>query len=140
MEYRNCVRCGRVFNYMSLPICEDCARAEEEDFIRIKEFLWENPHSNIIEISKATDVSEKRIMKYLREGRLEIENNDSAPLLKCDRCGKPINSGRYCDSCIININSTISDLFEDKKPEIKRPTSGNGPRMHTFNNNDKRRH
>ena len=138
MEYRNCLRCGKVFNYMSQPICDDCARAEEEDFMRVKEYVWDNPHSNLIAISEATGVSEKRIMKYLKEGRLEIENDESAPLLTCDHCGKPITSGRYCDACVININSTINDLFVDRTPEIKKPISNGNPKMHTYGNEKKR--
>jgi len=138
MEYKNCLRCGKIFAYISQPICDECVRAEEEDFMRIKEFIWENPDSSLIQIAEATEVSEKRIMKYLREGRLEISNSSSSTLITCERCGKPITTGKFCDSCVIDINSTINDLFVDRTPVIKKMDDGRSPRMHTFDNTKRR--
>ncbi|MDR2898820.1 MAG: MerR family transcriptional regulator [Clostridiales bacterium] len=121
MDFRNCIRCGRLFAYTTKPICEDCVLQEEKDFIRIKEHLNEHPGISIVELSKETEVPVNRITKYLKEGRLEIIS-DEGELLSCEKCGRPITSGRFCEDCLVKLNSAISDLYTP--PEIKEDNYG----------------
>ena len=43
-------------------------------------------------------VSLKSIRRYLKEERLEIVG-DNKGFIRCELCGKPLNSGRFCDGC-----------------------------------------
>jgi predicted amidophosphoribosyltransferase len=95
----NCTRCGRFFESDGWHnTCFTCIERDEKDFRRIREYLYVNPGSRVFEISNKLDISVGKIKRYLREGRLEIieENN---LFLKCERCGRPICSGAYCEDC-----------------------------------------
>jgi len=48
-DIRNCKRCGRLFNYIGgRPICQDCKKQDEEEFKRVKEYLYEHPKASIM--------------------------------------------------------------------------------------------
>lgn len=123
MDLRNCPRCGKMFNHMSNPVCAACEREEEEVFKKLKEYIAEYPMCSLRELSAGTEVSVKRIMAYVREGRLEVSKGMHGEF-KCDGCGKPIMRGRYCDTCVIRLNQGVQELFS--KDDDK-----NGPRMRT---------
>jgi len=112
-ELRNCPKCGKVFSYMSNSICKECEKAEEDQFNKVRDYLNENPMCNMQVLSDETGVSMKKIMQYLRDGRLQISKGMVGELL-CDDCGKPILSGRYCDTCIIKLNQHVEDLFHPR--------------------------
>lgn len=79
-------------------VCPVCAPLDEEDFRKIKEFLMVYPGASSYEVMRHTGVSLKQIKRYLREERLEIVG-DNKGFLRCELCGKPLNSGRFCDNC-----------------------------------------
>lgn len=97
VELRNCPECGKLFAFLSRNLCPECAALEDEYVKRIQEYLDGPGGATIKEISDATEVPEEKIISLLREGRLIVRGK--ACLLECERCGKPIDSGRYCASC-----------------------------------------
>ena len=122
MDARNCPRCGKVYNHVIGYVCRECQKAEEAEFEGIKKYLEDNPLCNMQELSEGTGVSIKKIMQYMRDGRL-VTSEGMKGELSCESCGKAIESGRYCDSCLIDMNNKINSLFS---PDIKK--SG---KMHT---------
>ena len=124
LDLRNCKSCGRAFQYSGDPICNRCQGSVEEEYKRVKEYLYENPGASVGEVSEATEVSEKRILKFLREGRLEIKD-DTNFVLDCERCGVSIKSGRYCDGCAHAMSSEFSAALapKKKKPEENKPAN-----------------
>ena len=128
MEIENCPKCGRVFTKMSNALCDKCVKEDEDVFERIRDFLDEKPDSTLSDITEATGVTEKRVLKYIREGRLEATTNIGP--IKCQKCGRPIKVGKYCDKCIIAINQDAKDLF------AKKPV---GARMHTAEDDKKKK-
>ncbi|MCL2564440.1 MAG: MerR family transcriptional regulator [Defluviitaleaceae bacterium] len=139
MDFINCPRCGKVFRRLSVPICEDCVESEEKDFIRIKEFIADNPTSTLKEVAEGTDVSVKRLFKYLREGRLEIAGGLAGGEFTCEKCNKPIATGRICSKCHLEMTSKVSELFgkdKDEKPKDSPANSG-GSRMYTYDKKKK---
>lgn len=121
-EIRNCPRCGKIFTYISRPICNSCLDVEENEFKVVKEYIYDNPGASISEVSQATEVSVEKIMRFLREERLEISSDNSNLLLECERCGRAIKSGRFCENCKADINKDFKREFGlDKKPGAPRP-------------------
>lgn len=117
MEVRYCKRCGKLFNYTGLsPICDSCRKKEEEAFEKVKKYLDENPHSDIKKISEDTEVSTHQINQWIREERLEL-SKDSNITLKCERCGAPIRTGRFCNECKTKMASGLNNVFSDERPK-----------------------
>lgn len=126
MDLRNCPECGKVFVFVSRDLCPDCFRKEEEMFKKIQKYLRRKPQATVAEISEATAVPEEKILFFLREGRLVSKN----PLLVCERCGKPIFSGRYCEKCCSELTGTVEPEY---KPSQKEPEFIDAKgRMHTI--------
>ncbi len=118
MEMRNCPRCGRVFSYMSSPICDACTREEEKIFELVKQYIYDNPNATATQISEATEVSVKKILKYLKDGRL-LAVAGMAKLLACETCGTAISTGRYCHSCIVKFNQSTSELVKESQDRLR---------------------
>jgi len=97
--YKKLQRCGRLFNYIGgRPICQDCKKQDEEEFKRVKEYLYEHPKASIIEVSNALDISVQKIKSYLRKVDLKLSNRRECSA-ECEKCGKSINTGRFCNEC-----------------------------------------
>ncbi len=100
MMLKNCPLCGLIYEHSSMTtVCPRCWQKNENDFKKIKEYLLQYPNKNIMEVSEATGVSVDKIRMYLREDRLIAVNNSSASLLDCQKCGKAVSSGLYCEHC-----------------------------------------
>lgn len=126
MDLRNCTKCGRVFSYNGVPICSRCSNTDEEDFKRVKEYLYDNPGATVMEVSEETGVSEKQILRYLRESRIEIRDENNI-FLDCERCGKPIKSGRFCDTCVGELQKEFGSVIKaaiKKQPESRSSNTG----------------
>ena len=102
MDIRNCSRCGNIYAYDGFNICMKCRRQDEEDFQKVKEYLDENPGATITEVTEETGVDSKKIIEFLRQGRLEVEDEANL-LLSCERCGASIKTGRFCEKCILEM-------------------------------------
>ena len=62
MDVRNCRQCGRLFNYLGgPPICQACREAVEEKFQQVKEYVRNNPGSNIQMVAEDNDVTVQQI-------------------------------------------------------------------------------
>jgi len=122
MEVVNCPRCGKVFNKVRGPLCPACEKKDEQAFQMVREFAEENKNCTISELSKGSGVSEKKIMRYIREGRLEITGGMHGEV-RCKICGRPISKGNYCDSCIIDISQNISEVFSSANNRSNRGTT-----------------
>jgi len=114
MEFRNCKECGRVFQSNGYTkICPRCQVDDEKNFVTVKEYIYDNPGVTMPEASQETGVSEDKILRYLREGRLEIIGHSM--LLDCERCGKSITTGRFCKACAQEIERGLKGSFERKE-------------------------
>lgn len=106
MNLRNCSECGRMFEFTARVLCPDCVNKEEEDYELIKNCLKHNPGAGILEVGEKTGISEKKILVFLKTGRLIIEPTNTI-LLNCERCGEPISSGRYCNNCCALLDKVL---------------------------------
>lgn len=98
-EVRNCRRCGKIFVYVGVPVCEDCLKKEEEQYAKVKRYLDEHPRAGVRETSEATDVPAEVIVEFVRRGILITSSRSGENHVLCAICGKPISSGRVCPKC-----------------------------------------
>ncbi|NLY68047.1 MAG: MerR family transcriptional regulator [Tissierellia bacterium] len=112
MDIRNCSRCGRIYVYDGFNICIKCRQEDEEDFQKVKKYLAEHPGANIMEVAEGTGVDSKKIINFLKEGRLEIAD-DSNIILTCERCGKSIRTGRFCNQCVLDLEKELKGAVRD---------------------------
>ncbi|RKD23538.1 flagellar operon protein TIGR03826 [Caminicella sporogenes DSM 14501] len=129
MDIRNCKECGKLFQYDGISkLCYSCRKKDEEDFKRVKDYIYDNTGATITEVSEATGVSEDKILRYLREGRLEIVGENPGLVLDCERCGRAIRTGRYCEECAREIEKELRSGFERPVKRVK--TEKDRDRMH----------
>ncbi|MCL2840146.1 MAG: flagellar protein [Defluviitaleaceae bacterium] len=109
METKNCPRCGKVFVKIREPICDPCVKEEEKIFENVRAYVRENQNKTIKEVSEACNVQPKRILQYIRDGRLEAGQGMNGEIV-CSKCGKPIFIGRMCESCIVETNLQVNGM------------------------------
>lgn len=132
MDVRNCKRCGKIYNYTGSGVCNNCLQQEQGDFEKIREFLFKNPNSSVAEVSEATGIELKVISRFLKEGRLEsdyIRMSDDDSSLTCEKCGKSVKSGRFCENCVREMQT---DFSKAAKPNSAPSQSFKPGQMHTF--------
>lgn len=111
MKVTNCPKCGRMFKKIVSPVCPDCEKHDEEQFQKLRFFLEEEPLANISEISEATGITPKRILQYIREGRLQIPESLRDDV-RCLQCGKPIEEGTFCEPCANSLAKELTSVYE----------------------------
>ena len=115
MDVRNCSKCGRLFNYIcGQAICDACKDRLEEDFQKVKDYIWDNPKATMQEICEVNDVTTNQIRQWIREERLQL-TPDSAIQLQCENCGKNILTGRFCQECENKMARGLDNAFEKPK-------------------------
>lgn len=113
MEVRNCVKCKKIFQYLSgPPLCPSCKEQDEKDYLRVRDYLKENPRATMTEVAEILEISVDRITRYLKEGRLEIAPG-SAISLQCESCGTSITTGRYCGNCSGRLHNDFESTSKD---------------------------
>ena len=119
MNIRNCRECGRIFNYLTgAVLCPVCRDKLEEKFQEVKEYIREHGHVTIAEVAEACDVSQNQIQAWLKDERLELAEGSGIEL-ECEKCGKPITSGRFCEQCKNSMANQLSHSIE--KPQAPKP-------------------
>ena len=114
MNIRNCTSCGKIYNYDGFKICPNCRKTDENDFIKVRDYLHESPGANILEVSEATEVDSGKIISFLREGRLEIEEGGNL-ILECEKCGVSITTGRFCNKCTSELQRELGQVVNSAK-------------------------
>lgn len=124
MDIRNCRRCGKVYKFNGTAVCDVCAKLEQEDFNKIRDYLFHHPNSTILEVNQATGLDVKTISRFLKEGRVESDNMQlTADGVTCEKCGQPIRSGRYCEQCTIALQTELKKSVQTNSAINKARTS-----------------
>lgn len=123
MNVKNCTRCGRMFQGTTTEkLCSRCVSSDDEEFRVVREYVYDNPDCNVKNASEETGVSEEKILLFLRQGKL-ILKDDNTMVLDCRRCGAPIKTGKYCDSCSRDMALTLrSAALSANEPHINPNT------------------
>lgn len=98
-ELRYCKECHRLFQYISGPVvCDACKKKDDEEYEKVRAYLREFPGANMQEVAQQTGVEPRKILRWLKEERLEVCEG-SPVALNCEKCGVRIRSGRFCPEC-----------------------------------------
>ena len=134
MEIRNCRECGKMFNYIAgMPICSSCARKLDEKFTQVKQYIYDNPGVGIQQVSQDNDVSVNLIKKWVREERLTFTAGSSVGI-DCERCGKTILSGRFCEECKKQVTKQLGSAYEKPAQAPVKKNDKTNPKMRFLNN------
>ncbi|WP_058486032.1 hypothetical protein [Defluviitalea phaphyphila] len=135
MKLVNCKRCGKLFQYNGISqYCPVCMRYDEENFKKIKEYLYEHPKATLFQVAEDLDIPVKMIEHYLKEGRLEIVESENL-FLKCEICGTSIKSGRYCDKCVRYLDSDLKKAASEAARNLLMQRERRDERMRYLNKN-----
>ncbi|HAN09301.1 MAG TPA: MerR family transcriptional regulator [Clostridiales bacterium] len=143
MDIKNCKRCGKVFGYTGNLLCPECVQKEEEEFILVKDYIYDHPKCSAYEVSEVTGVSVRSIISFLKQDRLESVEGLSG-LLICEKCGVPVKSGRYCPKCIAELKKETKRLLNTSGENVARAeemgNAGKNARIYVnegkYNNNN----
>ncbi len=130
---RNCPQCGRLFSPTGRNICNRCLDKEEEEYMVVRKYVRDHPGASIFEASEETGIEEDKIMQFIRDGRILSRGFKGA--LRCEGCGLPLDSGRFCAACIKKTDEEIRGKVPQStgtpEPERRTPSTGRkSDRMH----------
>lgn len=130
-DLRNCSICGRLFAYQQgRVVCSRCRQQEEDQYMLVRRYVRDHPGATVFEVAEETGVEEEIILQFLRDGRLQSKG--FAEVLQCQRCGVRIDSGKYCASCLRELDNQLRGVISPTRREP--PAAENRPardRMHT---------
>ncbi len=136
MELKNCHWCGRVFAHASDTVCPDCRKQEEKDFDKVFDFLKKKKNATIAEVHEETGVEKRRIIKFIRQGRLLTDTGEPFEIfVDCEKCGNPIREGRLCDRCADSLREQLGETAKKEEPRREFKKAG---QMYTADRRQKR--
>ncbi len=114
MNLKNCPECGKVYLENPRGLCPACIEEEEQDALKVMEYLREVKKASVTKIHEDTGIREKIILRMMHHGLL-IGNFEIG--YACDHCGGEIYEGRLCSHCSQNLINQIKPAYQDKQPE-----------------------
>jgi len=115
MNIIQCTFCKKPFQTLGRKICNECLEQIDKDFIVVRDYIYENKHSDMDTIAEETGVSKQIILYLLKEGRLILDDDaGGGGLLFCEVCRKPISSGRMCKDCKGKVASTMQRSIDTR--------------------------
>lgn len=108
----NCPRCGKLFSRTFYDICPNCVKEIEEQYILCRDYLKKNRSVTLSELSEATGVPLKQILKFIKEGRISLADapNITYP---CESCGAPIREHHLCSNCRERLVKKVAKAQQD---------------------------
>ncbi len=121
-----CKNCKRMFqNVFGQDFCPSCAKLMDEEFERVREYVRDNPGHTAQQVAETCGVSLKMINKWVRDERLEFSSAEGSGL-NCEKCRKPIATGRFCDNCKAELRSEFRSAMphEYKVSKVEKKDEG----------------
>ena len=140
MDVRNCKRCGKVYNYNGSAVCATCVKEEQDDFEKVRDYLFAHPNSTTLQVSQDTGIDVKVISRFLKEGRLLSDDMalSEDEELKCEKCGQSIKTGRFCEQCVQSMKNEFKQATKPVNPNNNNSPWSQG-KVHTYEHIVKKR-
>lgn len=104
-KYNQCEFCNRPLPaHYEQKLCPKCL--DTKLFRDVKEFIRSN-NVNEYEVAEHFSIPLKQVKGWIREGRIEYQDADSAKNITsvtCQRCGAPVSFGTLCPKCLKLLN------------------------------------
>lgn len=122
MEVRACKKCGSLFNFISgMSLCPACMKEIDDKFPKVKQYIYDNPGVGIQQVSEENEVPTAIIKKWVKEERLAFAEG-SAIGVECERCGKMILTGRFCEACKAEVKQQFGSIIKSSPRPERKPT------------------
>lgn len=101
---QECKECGGAMEFKGVGEykCEKCGAVQYDDYGVVHMYLEKHKGATAAEVEAATGVSQRSIRHMLKDSRIEVAEG-SRVALRCEGCGQPIRSGRYCPKCEVEV-------------------------------------
>lgn len=118
MDIKNCKICRKIFQYPGFGeiVCPTCRKVEYNEITKIEKFLYINPDADVNILSKELEIPTKRLFYYIKNGSIQIKNNDKVNY--CKRCSNLISFGEeYCEKCKKELVNEFKGILVTKESE-----------------------
>lgn len=132
MDVRNCKLCNSLFNYDGNSLCPACRKKMDDKFLEVRQYIYDNPTASMTIVAEENDVPIQQIKRWIREERLSF-SKDSGISIECEKCGKPILTGRYCTECRNNMTHSLNKLYAAATP-VKKDKKSESAKMRFLGN------
>ena len=138
-ELRNCRRCNKVFSYIAgIPVCPVCMKEDEKIFDEVSMYIRDNPGVPLSQVSKELNISYDKLMKYVKEGRLQIRAENGGFYKFCEKCGAMIMQGKFCKKCENHISAVLDVSKKDLQKKIEKDEKNRGDYRFLARDTDKK--
>lgn len=121
MDIIQCRLCKKPFQTLGGKLCPECLTKLDEDFVKVRDYIYEHKHADVDKVAEETGVSKQAILILLKDGRLQIEDAGVGSILLCEVCKKPIKTGRMCEDCRKKLAFSMDKNVSAGKPDSKKP-------------------
>ncbi len=119
MSLANCQKCGKLFNRTRDRTCLTCREQEQEEFDLVREYIRSHEVRFIVDLAEETGVDRGKILKWVEEGKLDMEVEISErPEDGCKRCGQPAGGADLCERC----RKEIADQIARQRAGMQAPS------------------
>ncbi|MCL2495912.1 MAG: hypothetical protein FWF04_00670 [Clostridiales bacterium] len=126
MNFVKCKMCREPFSSFGSKVCPACMEQLDKDFFIIRDYIYDHlDECSVEQVAKGTGVKEKHIVYLLEEDRLSAKGSfgnaygaTAKAALRCQICGRNVNSGQICESCKGTLNKELGaalSAIDDKK-------------------------
>ena len=127
MALANCRKCGKIYRRITVDICPQCQKEEDEELRDAQDYLRSHPRATIYELVDELDIEQPLIGRWVEEGRLtlikDLEEESSVP--RCAGCGREIKEGQtYCRTCLfkkLQSKGPQKNTEPEKEPVHEKP-------------------
>ena len=99
MALNKCQVCEKLCNEMGTGICVDCMKKLDEEFIKVRRYIYQNPDgADFASVIENTGISERELNYLIDRGRIQIQGR-IAKGTKCIICGAETSESSLCPQC-----------------------------------------
>ena len=112
-----------------MRVCQSCQREEEESFEKVSAYVREHPGIPLNAVAAELELSFEILMKYVREGRLQVRGADGTSINYCEKCGKVLTTqdahegGRFCRACEGGLSAALESTRKDLAEKLAANTN-----------------
>ena len=108
----HCEKCGAEYKSLGFGkfLCPKCGNIGYDDYGKVRDYLEKNQGTITDMISSATGVSPDFINLLLSESLIRTADEYDSDLA-CQRCGRPILKGRFCQECVEELAGAIMEQY-----------------------------